>query len=219
MSLIVYVLTNPAMPDLIKIGKTTRDDLQARMKELYTTGVPLPFDCCIAVEIESQERGDKLEKALHVAFEPNRLNRSREFFTVKSSQVEALLKIWPDARDVTPEIERDLDKDLSFQEKEDVRKFKRRRPNLNFKTMRIPDGSELVSTNDDHEKATVIGEKKVSFRGEEMSLTVATRMALKLDYAVAPCGHWTFEGRNLSDIYREVFPESSDSGVYEDESE
>ena len=147
MSVIVYVLTNPAMPDLIKIGKTTRDDLQARMRELYTTGVPLPFDCAMAVEIESQERGDKLEKALHVAFEPNRLNRSREFFTVKSSQVEALLKIWPDARDVTPEIERDgWSEDLSSEEKEDARKFKRRnrRPNLNFRVMGIPDGSELT---------------------------------------------------------------------------
>ena len=215
MFVIVYVLTNPAMPDLIKIGKTTRDDLQARMKELYTTGVPLPFDCAIAVEVE--EKGDELEKALHVAFEPNRLSRSREFFTVKSSQVEALLKVWPDARDVTPEVERDIDEDLSSQEKEDARKFKRRRPNLNFKTMRIPDGSELVSTNDDHEKAIVIGEKKVSFRDEEMSLTAATRMALDLDYAVPPCGHWTFESRNLSDIYREVFPESSVGGVYEDD--
>ena len=31
------------MPNLIKIGYTTRDDLNTRIKELYTTGVPLPF--------------------------------------------------------------------------------------------------------------------------------------------------------------------------------
>ena len=214
MSIIVYVLTNPAMPDLIKIGKTSRDDLQSRMRELYTTGVPLRFECSMAVEVE--KKGDELEQALHVAFEPNRLNRSREFFTVKSSQVEALLKVWPDARDVTPEIERDIDEDLSSQEKEDARRYKKRRPNLNFRAMRIPDGSELVSTNSAHEKAIVIGEKKVSFRGEEMSLTAVTKMALDLDYSVPPCGHWTFEGRNLSDIYREASPESRDGGVYED---
>ena len=215
MSVIVYVLTNPAMPDLIKIGKTTRDDLQARMKELYTTGVPLPFDCAIAVEVEN--KGDELEKALHVAFEPHRLSRSREFFEVESSQVEAILNIWPDARNVTPEIEQDLDKDLSSEEKEDVRKFKRRnrKPNFNFEEMGIPDGSELVSTNSNHEKAVVIGEKKVSFRDEEMSLTAATRVALNLSYSAPPCGHWTFEGRSLSDIYSEVYG-SSDSVVEED---
>ena len=35
---IVYVLTNPAMPGLVKIGRTTREDPQVRMNELYTTG-------------------------------------------------------------------------------------------------------------------------------------------------------------------------------------
>jgi len=45
---IVYLLTNPAMPGLIKIGRTTRKDIKARMRELYTTGVPLPFECLSA---------------------------------------------------------------------------------------------------------------------------------------------------------------------------
>ena len=213
MSVIVYVLTNPAMPGFVKIGMTSRDNVQTRMDELYTTGVPFPFNCVIAVEVEN---GDGLEKALHAAFEPHRRNRSREFFEMKSSQVEALLKIWPDARDVTPQIKRSLEEGLSSEEKEDVRKYKNRRPNLNFRVMEIPDSSELVCTNGAYEKAVVIGEKKVSFRGEEMSLTAATKMALDMDYSVPPCPHWTFEGRNLSDIYHEVFPESSDSGVYED---
>lgn len=40
---IVYVLTNPAMPGLVKIGMTTRDNLDARMKELYGTGFLSPL--------------------------------------------------------------------------------------------------------------------------------------------------------------------------------
>ncbi|MEN9670014.1 MAG: hypothetical protein RL018_291 [Pseudomonadota bacterium] len=36
---IVYVLTNPAMPGLIKIGMTTQMEVEARMKQLYSTGV------------------------------------------------------------------------------------------------------------------------------------------------------------------------------------
>ena len=64
---IVYVLTNPAMPGIVKIGMTSASDVQKRMGELYSTGVPLPFDCVIAREIEGIEAGE-IENALHTAF-------------------------------------------------------------------------------------------------------------------------------------------------------
>ena len=36
----VNVLTNPAMPNMVKIGKTTKD-VELRLADLYSTGVPL----------------------------------------------------------------------------------------------------------------------------------------------------------------------------------
>ena len=47
---IVYILINQSMPDLIKVGIT--EDLERRMKELDKTGIPLPFECFYAVEID-----------------------------------------------------------------------------------------------------------------------------------------------------------------------
>lgn len=41
---LVYVLSNRVMPGLVKIGMTTRSEIDARLRELYTTGVPVPFD-------------------------------------------------------------------------------------------------------------------------------------------------------------------------------
>jgi len=38
----VYILINPSLPDLIKIGKSVRDP-RKRARELSTTGVPAPF--------------------------------------------------------------------------------------------------------------------------------------------------------------------------------
>ena len=55
MANIVHVLTNPAMPGLVKIGMTDRDDVQRRMSDLYTTGVPLRFECVAARAIEDTE--------------------------------------------------------------------------------------------------------------------------------------------------------------------
>ena len=99
---IVYVLTNPAMPGFVKIGMTDRPDVQDRMADLYKTGVPLPFDCVIAWEVEGKEAAD-IERALHTAFDPSRVNPSREFFELKPEQVEVLLRVMP-GRDVTPQV-------------------------------------------------------------------------------------------------------------------
>lgn len=49
---IVYLLTNPVMPGLVKICMTTQEDIDKRMKELYTTGVPVPFECQFACKVK-----------------------------------------------------------------------------------------------------------------------------------------------------------------------
>ena len=99
---IVYVLTNAAMPGMVKIGMTDRPDVQRRMGELYSTGVPLPFECVIARQIEDREAGD-IENALHIAFGPHRVSDSREFFGTEPEQAEALLRVMP-GQDVTPRV-------------------------------------------------------------------------------------------------------------------
>ena len=48
---IVYLLTNPVMPGLVKIGMTAQKDIEKRMRELYTTGVPVPFECQFACKV------------------------------------------------------------------------------------------------------------------------------------------------------------------------
>tara|TARA_B100000780_G_scaffold162481_1_gene113595 strand:+ start:237 stop:377 length:141 start_codon:yes stop_codon:yes gene_type:complete len=40
----VYVLTNDSMPGLVKIGRTS-GSIEKRMRDLYKTGVPIPFNC------------------------------------------------------------------------------------------------------------------------------------------------------------------------------
>ena len=40
-SQIVYVLTNPAMLGLVKIGKTTQLEVEDRMKQLFSTGASM----------------------------------------------------------------------------------------------------------------------------------------------------------------------------------
>jgi len=89
-SQIVYVLTNPAMPGLIKIGKTTQLEVDDRMKQLYSTGVPVPFDCAFACQVKD---ASEVEKSLHFAFGNHRVNPNREFFKIEPERVIAVLKL------------------------------------------------------------------------------------------------------------------------------
>ena len=128
MSNIVYVLTNPAMPGIVKIGMTDSPDVQLRMGQLYTTGVPLPFDCVIAREIVDREAVE-IESALHTAFGPNRLNPSREFFQLEPEQVEVLLRVMP-GKDVTPP-DTDQSAELPPDDREASSEFKKRQSQTN----------------------------------------------------------------------------------------
>lgn len=53
---IVYVLINPVMPGMVKIGMTTWDNIEERMKELYGTGVPVSFECKYACKVKATHR-------------------------------------------------------------------------------------------------------------------------------------------------------------------
>ena len=83
----VYILSNPSMPGLLKIGMT-RFDPSRRVQELSSaTGVPTPFQLvyyrefydCVAAEIEIHSI---------LASKGLRYNDQREFFTIDT--VEAI---------------------------------------------------------------------------------------------------------------------------------
>ena len=197
--MIVYVLTNPAMPGLVKIGRTDNADANIRIAQLYTTGVPVPFTLEYACKVSNP---DEVEKALHIAFGPQRTNPTREFFNIEPEQAIAILRLL-NTEDATQEVLGQRT-EIDAESTQAAAALKARRPNLNFTEMGIPDGSVLQSVEDDS-TVTVVSPRKINFRGEEMSLTAATRIMLGLDYSVAPGPYWTFNGRSLRDIYNETY--------------
>ena len=72
----VYILTNEAMPGLVKIGKTTRS-VERRALELHQTGVPFPFEVAGSVATPDCH---ELERWMHMALADSRVSESREFF-------------------------------------------------------------------------------------------------------------------------------------------
>lgn len=83
----VYALKNESMPGLIKIGKSINGG-RMRAGQLYTTGVPLPFE--LVFEMFFQDC-DTAELLVHEALQHDRCNQGREFFKVEEH--EAVLAI------------------------------------------------------------------------------------------------------------------------------
>jgi hypothetical protein len=200
---IVYVLTNPAMPGLVKIGSTTQNEVDVRMKQLFSTGVPVPFDCVFACRVASAV---SVEKALHHAFGNTRINPNREFFRIEADRVISILKLLH-VEDVTTDVEQTIESDATpadLQAASHLKLF--RRPRMDFSELDIQLGSVLVYK-DGTTQATVSAPKLVTFNGEECSLTAATRkvMGLKDDYPIQPSPYWTYNGKTVKEIYDDFY--------------
>ena len=75
----VYILINPAMPGLLKIGKTTGSS-EARAAELSAvTGLPAPF--VVAYEWNTIDC-DTAESHIHERLATRRYSKDREFFSL-----------------------------------------------------------------------------------------------------------------------------------------
>ncbi|MBO4778357.1 MAG: GIY-YIG nuclease family protein, partial [Bacteroidales bacterium] len=166
---IVYLLTNPVMPGLVKIGMTAQEDIDKRMKELYTTGVPVPFECQFACRVKKSDCV-KIEKALHTAFEPQRINANREFFRIQVEQAKAILELFHHT-DVTEEVTDEIQNDLTDDDKVASIKAQQKRPALNFYEMGLHKGDILKWKDEPTITVTISSERKVNYENEEVSIS------------------------------------------------
>ena len=193
----VYILTNEAMPGLIKIGRTTTS-VKQRISELNApAGIPLPFTCYYAARVEDCL---KVEKRLHEAFGDHRVREKREFFRLSPNRAQAALELAA-LEDVTPR-EEIFDEFPADAERGLIRETKRRILPT-FSQYQIPVGSILQFTKDSNVTATVDGERSVLFNGESMALSAAALNAIRsLGYnwkAAHGAAYWEYEGETIWD--------------------
>lgn len=195
---IVYILTNEAMPGLIKIGATTREDVAARITELSSsTAIPLPFTCHFAGEIG--DHPENVEKLLQKIFAKERINKDREFFRMDPETAVLALKL-ARVKDVTPQFESEPNAD----ESEAFSDQKKRKENTNLAKYGINPGSELTLSRDPSIKCTVVEGNRVEYDGQTMSVSRAAVLALhKLGYkseAYSGFDYWMYNDKTIWEI-------------------
>lgn len=192
---ILYVLTNPFMPDLVKIG-CTNGNVEDRIISLSSaTGVPVAFQCHFAARVSNMAAK---ERTLHQLFADVRVNQRREFFKVDPEKVVLAIQMGP-FTDVTPgKIH------LEDPEEEKALEKAEKRPPINMEAIGIKPGMELTFSRDENIHATVVPGNKVSYDGREMSLSGAAAAVLKQDkYPLQGPLYWMYGGKTLNEIRME----------------
>jgi hypothetical protein len=191
---IVYILTNAAMPGFIKIGLTQQDDVSLRVKGLDNTSLPLPFECYFSARVPDCR---KLERTLHFVFGEKRARLNREFFTASPDLAKAIIELVA-IQNVTPS---DADQDITPEERREIEAEKVKRT---LGGLGIEPGTELVFVKDPAITCLVHDAKKVSFRGEVLSLSKAALVAIHEMGFTWPTAngfeYWSLNGKRLVDL-------------------
>ena len=197
MAEIVYVFTNPSMPDVVKIGKTTQSVEERRRSLSNSTSVPEPFVCYYAAIVKDCSF---VEKKLHELFSEQRCNLKREFFKVHPRRVQMAIELAA-IEDITPRVNADMPE-------EDVRLLAEinRRQVFRFSLAKVPPDAILNFARDNSKTCRVLDDRYVEFEGQPTTLTGAASkilrsMGWKSGNVAGPL-YWLYEEESLDERRR-----------------
>lgn len=86
----MYILSNESQPGMYKIGYTSKDDVNERVKQLSrSTSVPTEFVLEYGFKCFNAER---LESEVHKALSGHRISKDREFFAVTLNEAKEIIE-------------------------------------------------------------------------------------------------------------------------------
>ncbi len=209
---VIYILTNPAFPEYIKIGYA--GNLENRLKQLNRSEtIPFAFRVYAIYEVESNLTDKELHKLID-ALNPDLRTvetfdgkqRVKEFYAMSAEDAYQLLECIAKIsgtqdrlKRMTPEGHEILDEQIA----EENREIARRGP-FRFSECGIPFGSELLFADDPTIKVTVVDDRHIQYKGQETSLSRLAQDIKGFDHPVQGTLWFTYKGKRLVDIRDEM---------------
>lgn len=188
----IYIMTNPALRDMVKIGYAT--DVESRRKQLSTTALPYEYEIYATYETTGRLEDKKLHKMIDNLNPDLRISKNREFFVLSPEDAYELLES-------IATISGTADK-LKKVKKESEKSQRTKRPPVNFAKCNIPVGAELVFIEDPTVIAIVVNERKVEYNNEITSLSaISDRIK---GYSTSGPSSFTYKGKTISQIAEET---------------
>lgn len=181
----VYLLTNPAMPDWVKVGRT--NCILRRLSDLNCTAVPLPFECYAYLKVPA-DKVSNVERALHQILGFS-YSKEKEFFKSSPDDVVRYFKA------ITA-----LDDSFVLQEHPDLetKEDKSKTDKTNFEMLDIPVGEVLTFTRDNSITCVVAdSNNQVTYKGS--TYTVSGLACELLNYRVNGYRYFMYDFETLWD--------------------
>ena len=209
---VIYILTNPSFEEYVKIGYA--DDMDARLAQLNRSEcTPFAFRVYATYEVDTRLTDmkihamiDKLNPNLRAIDNVNGKKRVREFYAMTAEDAYGIFEAMAEIHGTTdrlklrkPSVEQQEEANTAATIAEESRE--RAKP-FSFAMVNIPIGARITYYKDESIFCTVVDDKKVEFKGEVMSLTMAARIIMNLDHSAPVAGprFFKYQGEMLNDI-------------------
>lgn len=204
---VIYILTNPAFPEYVKIGYA--DNLEKRLRGLNNSSVPMHFRVYAVYEVTERLTDkkvhtiiDTLNPDLRVIDKFDGKESKREFYVMSAEDAYTLFDCIAEISGTGNRLKRMKPNGKEvLEEKEacEIDENARRKP-FQFSLCGIRVGDEITFVDDDSVTAKVVDDKHVEYLGEQMSLTALAKKLYKTDTALAGPIYFKYKGEILSDL-------------------
>ena len=173
----IYILTNPAFPNLVKLGYT--DNIESRLKTLNSnSGLPDPYTCYAYYKVKKRLTDLQLHDLIDILNPTLRHSKNREFYEMSAdvaySILESISKITGTEEqlvNVQNKSTQCIDSQASIYNKKAER--------TTFKMLKIPIGSQLVFTKDSNVIVKTVDDiNNVEYMGKQYTLSALAKILL-----------------------------------------
>ena len=206
----IYVLVNPAFPDLVKIGYA--DNVAKRIKVLNgNSGLPDPFHCYALYKVRKRLEDLRLHNLIDTLDPSLRHSKNREFYEMDCRKAYAILSAIAQINGDEEQLVMNPFSDGFFdQERQpggiqpDTSNGTKKLGRLRFGNIGIHPGSVLVFTKDNSITCTTLDEvNKVEYNGEKYPISRLAAQLLGVSSAQGGL-YFMYNGEVLTDIRKRL---------------
>lgn len=161
----IYIMTNPALTNMVKIGFAT--DVENRRKQLSTSALPYEYEIYATYETPGKLEDKKLHKMIDNLNSELRVSANREFYVMSKEDAYELLEAIAVISGTQDKLKKYV---LTQSLQQNIKK-----PQIDFFLCGLKDGDELTYVDDSSVKVIVRDNHKVEYKNELTSISAIAK--------------------------------------------